>query len=180
MQRSAGKIASALIECLKTKPVMKVNVAELALAAGVSRATFYRIFDTPVDVLVYICDSFSAEMMQSLSKAPFVDRQAFSLPSSQMLIIQFMMSRFDVLDAVFRSGRPDVLQRSLEPQAELLFADSGIMINDWEKDYFRHSLAAVLISILYVWDQHGRKESAEDLQEMYHRFLFRGVRADVH
>jgi len=165
-RNSAGKIATALMNCLQTKPIAKVNVAEIALGASVSRATFYRIFDTPMDVLIYICDCLSSELNGIVEQRVIKDERTLSLQ-----ILHFFMDHAGEINSVFKSGRPDILQRSMEREIQLLYTDVGEKLSDREKDYFKHSLAAVLASLLYVWDKNGREESAEELQAMYRSFF---------
>lgn len=55
-ERSAGKIYKALLVCLDSKSFTDVTVADIYRESGVSRATFYRLFDNTIDVLLWKCD----------------------------------------------------------------------------------------------------------------------------
>lgn len=44
---SARELVRGLMECLKEKPMNAITVSDIHRATGVSRATFYRLFDTP-------------------------------------------------------------------------------------------------------------------------------------
>ena len=43
------RIKDGLIACIAVKPFAKVSVSDISAASGVTRATFYRIFDTTTD-----------------------------------------------------------------------------------------------------------------------------------
>ena len=50
---SAQKIVDGLTQCLSAKMMSEISVSDIATASGVSRSSFYRSFDTPMDVLAY-------------------------------------------------------------------------------------------------------------------------------
>lgn len=56
VRMSAELICNGLTEVLRKKKLMDVTVSETVKAAGVGRATFYRLFDNIDDVLIYQCD----------------------------------------------------------------------------------------------------------------------------
>ena len=58
-QASAVQIVRGLQECLKNTPLKAVTVSDIHRITGISRATFYRLFDTPEDVLVYQLDQMT-------------------------------------------------------------------------------------------------------------------------
>ena len=65
---SADEIARGLNTCLKTMPLSAVTITDLHRATGVSRATFYRLFDNIEDVLVYQCDQMLESMRDSCAE----------------------------------------------------------------------------------------------------------------
>lgn len=163
--KSAEKIKEGLLRKLKSRPFNDISVSDIAHESGVCRATFYRLFDTPTDVLAYACDSFAIRIT-SLIKENFakMDRDSFL-----RFILTSWIDQADLIDAVVKSGRPIVLFRALR----VIFDDVvsyGDQFNDDEKDYIQSSLAAQFGSILFVWIQHGRRESADVLLRLFKRF----------
>ena len=55
-QASVKRICEALIDHTKAKPLSEITVSDLSRNFGISRTTFYRLFDNTVDVLEYACD----------------------------------------------------------------------------------------------------------------------------
>jgi len=163
-QRSVEKITQSLTECLNKKMLADVSIAEIADGAGVSRATFYRIFDTPTDVLACLCEIIARELEDSL-------QQIARDPESDHVLhaIRFLINHADSLKAIFRSGRMDLLEAAIRPRVGTIFPEylEHIKLNESERDYVKYSIAAVLMSILYVWHEHGCKETATELAKIY-------------
>lgn len=67
-QKSADLIAQGLYKSLEKKPLNNIKVNDIYLNSYVSRATFYRLFDSVYDVLQYQCDSIVDEIAESLKQ----------------------------------------------------------------------------------------------------------------
>ena len=160
---SAECIKDAIIKQLKSKPITEIGVSEIAQESKVSRSTFYRLFDTPTDVLKYICDTLIEEIHENYSTSHATDKRGFVLNT-----LRFWMSHSDILEAILRSGRSDILQNSMEKMTE---EDTHVNflsnLNETETKYIRAYHAAALCSILFVWASLGKKETAEELYEIY-------------
>jgi len=61
-------LKEALLPIVKSKPIEKVSVSELCLAAGINRATFYRHFESPKDVLLEMQTEFFLEMLTGFNE----------------------------------------------------------------------------------------------------------------
>ena len=68
--RSAGLIADGLTACLARMPFGEVTVTSVCRAAGVGRATFYRLFDNTADVLDYRCGQVFTAMPDAPEEPP--------------------------------------------------------------------------------------------------------------
>lgn len=66
-------LQEALLRILKTKPLDKINVTELCGESGINRATFYRHYSIPRDVLMDMQMQFVAEIHESLDMAAIID-----------------------------------------------------------------------------------------------------------
>ena len=161
---SAELICDGLKQCLQNKSIADISVIEVASVSGVGRSTFYRLFDAPVDVLTYMCDSMVSEMMSSGMHPDKNDSDAWNLH-----FLKFMMDHSDILESVLRSGRPDILYRAFSVLREAHSAlDSRL--DDKELEYLNASFAAVMCSILYVWNRTGKTETARDLLDIFRKF----------
>jgi AcrR family transcriptional regulator len=164
-ESSAAKICNGLVVCMRDKKFSSIGVAEIAAASGVSRATFYRIFDTPYDVLVYICDSLAEDLADSISLKTIKDKDEISLNA-----LIYLTEHADEISVVFKSGRTDLMQQALEPYSERIAPGIERMFSRKELDYARISIAALLVGILSVWESRGRKDSPRELLAIFKKF----------
>ena len=166
VRQSAELIREGLFRCLREKGLDQIGVSEIASASGVSRGTFYRIFDTPVDVLAYACDTLTAKAQERFARSGNpVDDKAF------LFWLRFWLGESEVLEALYRSGRTDILEKSLYPYFKSFRPEPLNAFTDTEMEYIGIAAASFLGGILTVWIRHGRKESPEELFGLYQRFL---------
>ncbi|MFF3563547.1 TetR/AcrR family transcriptional regulator [Streptomyces sp. NPDC002574] len=55
--RTTRAFEQAVVELASARPVSRIGVAELAERAGVTRATFYNRYSTPLEVLIHVLDA---------------------------------------------------------------------------------------------------------------------------
>lgn len=161
--QSADLICKGLTECLKSKPISEVNVSAIAQASGVSRATFYRIFDTPCDVLNLICDKTAGDAIRSMEENAPKGKYAVL-----KFMIDFMMEHSDTLECLLKSGRPDMLHKSFSRLFDValpshVFTD----LTPIETIYVKDSIASFMCSMLFVWIKKGKKESSDELISLF-------------
>lgn len=70
-------IKDAFISLLKEKPLNKVTVKEICALAGINRATFYRYYCDPFDLLDQLEQEFLSRLRQSLKTSPGSFREIF-------------------------------------------------------------------------------------------------------
>ena len=68
-KKSAELICQGLEECLKEMPLNKIHIVNIYKKCFVSRATFYRLFDTIEDVFAYECDLIREDTMKAVKTA---------------------------------------------------------------------------------------------------------------
>ena len=162
---SVAKICNGLTVCMRTKRFNEIGISEIARASGVSRATFYRIFDTPHDILEYLCDALVQELLLSnpMKGAPDKDRIALDT-------IGFLTGHADEITIVFKAGRINLLQKALEPYTERIAPFFAANAPERELDYLKTLLAVSLASVLRVWNLHNREESPEEILRIFKKF----------
>lgn len=165
VRQSAELIGTGLMKCLKDKPLSKINISEICTESNISRATFYRIFDTPTDVLTFLCDDLADEMLARYQNSGINDSDSLSL-----FILEFWMEHSDILESIIKSGRHTVLQTSFEKCHEKITPSGKYGLNETQLQYLRVTLAAILCSILLVWSRRGKKETAQELFDLYRGF----------
>ncbi|MBQ0123984.1 MAG: TetR/AcrR family transcriptional regulator [Bacteroidales bacterium] len=167
--KSAAMIRDGLIKCLQNKAITEVSVSEVANASNVSRATFYRIFDAPIDVLKYICDNLATDVINEHSSIKGTDRDEFLKNTFQL-----WMNRSEILEAIMRSGRPDLMLQSFQELWEKYSDKMPHIIDKSEIDYINVFFSAMMCSLLYVWVSHGKKETPEQLLSIFKKISLLG------
>ena len=157
-KRSIERITQGLTECLNKKKLTEIGVTEIAEVAGVSRATFYRIFDTPSDVLDCLCETIVQELENSVSQTKLSEEEDYVLH-----YLRFLINHADSLKAIFRAGRMDLLEKAIRTRTDWMLPALATDLSETEIDYVRCSFTAILMAILYVWYQHGCRETAAEL-----------------
>lgn len=162
-QASAESIAGGLQECLKTMPLKSITVSDIHRASGVSRATFYRLFDTPDDVLHYQFDRMAQEAGEMVDPLKQLERT-----------ISQGMEYHEFIKALVDNRRFDLLYeyteksfRRLDMQ-HALFSDSMSKV---EREYVLTNLSMAMVATLITWTRNGRRETAADVVEYLRRYV---------
>ena len=148
------RIKDGLIACIAVKPFAKVSVSDISAASGVTRATFYRIFDTTTDVMSFICDDLFLKASRELRRSEDSDEERI------IRLFTFLTENADSIDAIFKSRRADLFQSSLDRYLELYSVDFSRKYPSPDREYYIGAVSAILSSIIFVWIHHGRKERA--------------------
>lgn len=160
-QSSAEQIVVGLQECLKTTPLKNITVSDLYRATGISRATFYRLFDTPEDVLIYQLDQMTREATDLFEAQK-------GLSSVQLLeaTIAMGLENHDFLKALVDNGRHDLLFRYTENAFRKLDAMKSLFAEDMDKserDYIIAHLSMAMVATQITWARNGHQETPADL-----------------
>lgn len=161
-KRSADLLVAATITLTNQKPLNELSIAELQRESTVSRSTFYRLFDTPADVLAYACDQMVSEIAAAMP-APTDD----NTHQSQLFFIEACMQHVDLLSALANSELTGLLRAAHRRQLSAIFENLHIdqAISEATGDYVNNILADILPSAMFVWLAHGRVEGAETVYQ---------------
>ena len=168
-QSSAAEIVRGLQECLKSAPLKTITVTDIHRITGISRATFYRLFDTPEDVLLYQLDQ-----MTEASTDIYMTQQ--ELPSARMLekIMALGLQNHDFLKALVVSGRHDLLFSYTERSFRKLDQLKRIFPEDMtreERDYVIAHMSMSMVAGLITWARNGQRETVQDIMRYQKRYL---------
>ena len=163
--KSAELIWAGMEKCLQEKPLGKIRVADINEKSYVSRATFYRLFDSVQDVLVYECDKIFGDISAQLGKGSFSTSGEFFLFFIQQWLIQKTL-----IKALAENNLTNILYATHMRNKDLIrtvfIRDTAISDND--ADFLISILTGIIPSVIHVWYEHGQIETAEE--------LFRAVR----
>lgn len=164
---TAEEIKRGLLLCLREKPLGDITVSDIYRVTGISRSTFYRLFDSPDDVLLLLCDEYKEKMTKAFAEAGVTDLDdlamfffAYSLQNHALLEALVNNHRHDLLDDLY-SASTQYMSQWLEPYER---SDKGA------SDYLTALLYSNMTSILITWVQHGRRESPAELWAHFKKY----------
>lgn len=163
-KESALRLMKGLTECLRLKPMSEIGISDLCVASNVSRSTFYRMFDTPTDLLEYTSDKYIEKAIADYSREVFRNEEDFILYS-----LMYWKNHTDLLEAAINSGRIDIIKKSFMAHSEILVP---MMVNEFkedELDYLMAGLSGLVTSMLTLWIERGKKETPVQLFELYRK-----------
>ncbi len=173
-RKSAAKLSAAAERILLGREPQKLSVSLLSSEAGVSRTTFYRLFDEPDDVLKYMADETFHRILQGyVDLIERAQKHNLSVPNPLSWYEEGVRKNAGVIAGIIRSGKSDVLRtahkRALKEFAPVLFPDL-----DPETDEFRFFIemrAAVVIASMTAWVETGGRASMDDISRYAARQL---------
>ncbi|MCP3807827.1 TetR/AcrR family transcriptional regulator [Paenibacillus sp. Lou8.1] len=165
---SAQRLSEGLFMCLQSKDFSDISITDIQKAAGVGRATFYRLFDHVADILIYQCDSILESVCQKSMKSTkhFTEEIIFSF-------IVIWMENDKLIKVIVSANRMDILYEAYQKRSEelkkILFPQMNI--DESETDYLVASAISFIIGHLEVWIKHNKKESAEELMRVFKKSI---------
>jgi AcrR family transcriptional regulator len=178
VQRTRDLLGRALIELIVEKPVNDVTVQDVLDRAGVGRSTFYLHFCGKDDLLVSQLEMFLEMMSTVLSLrneksnrvAPVAEMFAhignqnklYSVLSDSGHLKEF----FDLAEGYFARG---IARRLTE-------SGQSAKIPQRELNARAAALSGSLLSLLRWWLDRGEKETPQEMDDMFHRMVWTGLK----
>ena len=166
---SQSAIAEALLDLLKEKPYSRISVSEICKCAGISRQTFYSLFESKDNVISYELERkycFRPEEHECC-------RTSMSLEDICHAYSLYITERQDILDVLVRNDILYLMQDSLYRT----FVDTDCCFCDHSGDdrvYAASFLASGLTGIARNYVMQGRMSSSEYLENLLYS-LFSGA-----
>ena len=176
---SAEMIYTGLMDCLKEKPLNELTVREIADRAGVGRATFYRNFDSPVDVLHRQCDRCFEEVLTG-----FLSEYRQGLQGHNDFLVYFFrywMDRSALLEALAAANRTDIISECHLRHSDLITSEFAPEMDVRSEDYvyFISVRTGIMTSVLTAWVRTGRKKTPEELVSLMTGYLEDAVKGRI-
>ena len=166
---TAEEISQGLLECLKDQPLNSITITDIHRRTGISRATFYRLFDTVEDVLDWLCAQPPREEEQLL---PVMEQGSPAKVFTRML--ELGLENHDLLKALVDNGRYDLVYRYAEQRFRLmnsLYPQSLPQLEETEYDYTVSAMAMNMVSTLVTWVRRGRVDPPEEVALYSRRYM---------
>jgi AcrR family transcriptional regulator len=177
IRRTRERLGAALIALIEEKPIDNVSVREVLDRAQVGRSTFYLHYQDKNDLLVSQMENGLEMWSNSLCTRHEKSRRLapvtefFSHVASAEKLYRSLVASgrirvfFDLAEGYFARGIAHRLKQMGLP-----------MSNQRELDARSHAFAGNLLSLLKWWLDRGAKEPAKDMDELFHRMVWKGLR----
>lgn len=156
-QKSAKLICEGLADLLKYKEYSEISISELCTKCAIARTTFYRLFDTIDDILLYQFDSLFEESIQNFQKSKKQDK------SYARLILHTALNNPILTSLLINSGRTDLFDFSTRLNEDVLINSLDLNINEETRRYCTPILNAIVFAAIRTWLSNGCVESADEL-----------------
>ncbi|MDD3368318.1 MAG: TetR/AcrR family transcriptional regulator [Lachnospiraceae bacterium] len=163
---SAGLIYDGLMKCLDQKPFEKITIQDIQNVSGVGRATFYRQFDSLVDVLDEACDRYFKEFYDGFHEA--IKKGTFKWEELLPKFIHYWYEHSRLLEILFSIGRQDIVYRSNIKYAARVtqYVLPDLHPDSKEYRYLMHIRTAMMNGVLSAWLENGKQETDEEVIAM--------------
>ena len=167
-RKTTTRIKRGMLELLKTKSFMEITVTDLANAAGVARASFYRAYRNIDDVLVDMLSDYRTILSKDLIPQLLGNDKAKALEA----IADFYDSvkEKSVPLSVIRLDNRNMMISRLD-LASLSFNVEGL--NPMQSRYLVPLAVSVLFNFAIIWAKYGFEESSKELASYTYNFIWR-------
>jgi len=178
IRQTRNRLGGALIELIQEKPIDQVTVQQVLDRAGVGRSTFYLHFRDKDDLffseleqaLEMWSTSLSRKQEKSHRVAPVMEVFAHIAQTKKLYRALVDSGRidafYDLAQEYFARGIEQRLKASTRTGSR---AERKLRARS-------HALAGSLLSLLKWWLDHGAKESAQEMDELFHAIAWNGLR----
>lgn len=158
--QSADLIYKGLRQCLESKAFEQITVTDVQKASGVARTTIYRCFDNLSDILYWRCDLCFQDALYCAE--PGEMKNEWNLIHGYFV---YWTQHSDILKLLIDINRQDIIYACHMKNAKALEQSFGKLsgLDEAGAKYFMAIRTGVTISVLKVWLDGGRKETAEEL-----------------
>ena len=161
-KKSANLIIQGLYKSLEEKPLKDVKVNDIYNNSYVSRATFYRLFDSIRDILIYQCDLIVNEMLISMKEKQFESRK-----EAGAFCLKLWLRYDNLIKAIVENNLYGLLYEVILNHKDGLKVLYGVdYYNNPNADYFIYFLVALIYtSFVIFYKEKGKKPIEEILND---------------
>lgn len=166
-------LLDALLSLLEKKHIREVSVTELCAAAGINRATFYKHYGTPNDILSEVSRRYTAEMLHFQENAQ--DKNILQLIEENC---SFMYENRRIIRLLVKNGMEremavKVLMRLFEGAVSPPLMDMSRFDED-ERRLTITYIASGCYSLLEKWIMEDIDKTPHQIAQLLHHICTRG------
>lgn len=172
-KKSADLILQGLYKSLKEKPLKSVKVSDISRNSYVSRATFYRLFDSIHDVLAYQCDLIVDEMLESLKNATFNSRK-----EAGIFCVKIWLGHDELIQAMVENNLHELISDGiLRHKDELQTLYHIDYDHDPYSEQFVFFLSAIIFTCFAIFHKEKGKRSIEEVVDATNKMVANIIQA---
>lgn len=157
--RSAEEIRASLLRCLDKKRFSDITITDIHRECGVSRATFYRLFDNTIDVVQFSCDRLFADFAEGIA--------CRRVDGSDVLAV-FSRHIVENAELIEKLSENDLLHLLHRSHANFGGVIGGILGLDGGTEarsaYHNAILSSVMVGVVVEWARRGRIDSPAEIE----------------
>lgn len=156
-KKSAKSICDALLNCLKEKTFKEITIVDLQKSSTIGRSTFYRLFDKKEDILQYIYDQYLENIYHEFHAHPE--------SSLSLYLLNHFYSYSYILEILVEENLTNIIIKAHNKFIPIYlkekFKDSDLTQVSY--DYISTLFSSMVVGLISVWIQRGKKETPEEL-----------------
>ena len=178
IRRTHERLGKALVQLIQQKPLDEVTVQEVLDRSSVGRSTFYLHFRNKDDLLLSQLEEFLETMSTALSVRKEVSHRV--APVAELFV--HIGDQQKLYRALADSGRLndffDLAQGYFARGIEQRLTESKRLPNLLQRELAvrAFALTGCLLSLLRWWLDRGAKEPPSDMDGLFHRIVWNGLR----
>jgi AcrR family transcriptional regulator len=177
VRRTRDALGDALVALMQEKPFDTITVQDVLDRAKVGRSTFYSHYSDKEDLLMSDAEEFFESVAMLLSVRGDTSERVFPVKE----FLNHIIEAKQFVDALVSSGKFNdnmelargLLARGIERRLAELPKGQGISPNERPAIAFAH--AGALLALLQWWVDRGMKQSPAEMDELFHRLVWKGV-----
>ena len=165
--KSATAFCESLAHLLDKKPYDEISISDICQECGIARTTFYRLFDTVDDILIYQFDGLFGESLASYTS----QSQSAKRMSYAEIILKITLSNKSLIQAIVSSGRNDLFDFATREKEYSITQNMNLNINERERMYCTPMLNAMIFAVIKTWIANGCRETTDELYRLIKKNL---------
>lgn len=164
-KKSSQLICEGLASMLNKKSYPDITISDICQECHLARTTFYRLFDTIDDVLLYQFDALFEESIKKYLTS------SHSNQSYAKTILEIALNNHSLIQALLLSNRTDLFDFSTRKKEDSIIENMNLQINKKERIYCTSMLNSMIFAVIKTWMQNGCKETSDELYQIIKKNL---------
>lgn len=156
----------AVKRLIENKNINEITISELAKTAGISRTTFYRNYNSLIDILT---DYFERYPFGAVSPDEY-SLEGFDLRKRLLSSFRFLKENKKLLDEIIKADQALIIYDNYNKLMKGLFRDCVYEMG-FQTKYEMSAAAGLYFGICYDWILGDMKESVEQMADTAYHIL---------